>query len=56
MNIEQLSFNILVTSFKLEIEHLEVIFFLWCFDVRFEFYNRVLIQMYIFLELYNLAA
>jgi len=42
------SFNILVKSFKIEIEH---------FDVTFEFnIYSVLIQMYISLELYKLAT
>jgi len=40
-----------ITSFKLGIYHFDVIFFLRCFDVMFEFHNTklcsVLIQMYI---------
>ena len=41
------SFYIFRTSFKLENDYFDVIFFPWCFDVTVKFHNSVPIQMLI---------
>jgi len=55
MNSLYLSFNIFRTSFKLENDYFDAIFFPWCFDVTFKFHNSVLNQMLISLQLYKIA-